>query len=119
MEMIDIITFYFELGMSYKDIVRSLSLKHGYVISEKHLKRMLKFNGLCRRKFAGLNEVLEFIIDQLNGPGRLHGYRWMHQKCLETGILVRKEDVRIILKELDHDFIIGSIFLKVPITFGM
>ncbi|KAI2661103.1 Testis-specific Y-encoded protein 1 [Labeo rohita] len=70
--------------MSYKDVVRSLALKHGYVISERHLKHILKFNGLCRRKFAGLNEVLEFIIDQLNGPGRLHGYRWMHQKCLEN-----------------------------------
>lgn len=103
MEMIDIIMFNLELGISYKDIAWSLALKHGYVISEKHLKHFLKFNGLCRRKCAGLNEVLEFIIDQLNDAGRLHGYCWMHQKCPENGIRVQKEDVRIILKELDPE----------------
>ena len=32
MEMTEEITFYFKLGMSYKDIVRSLALRHGYVI---------------------------------------------------------------------------------------
>ncbi|XDV33831.1 hypothetical protein PO909_004099 [Leuciscus waleckii] len=101
--MTEEITFYFKLGMSYKDIVRSLALRHGYVISERHMKRILKLNGLFRRTFADLNEILGFIIDQLNGPGRLHGYRWMHTKCLENGIRARKEDVRIILKELDPE----------------
>ncbi|KAA0701668.1 hypothetical protein E1301_Tti021486 [Triplophysa tibetana] len=90
-------------GMSYKDIVGSLALVHGKVISERTLKRILKSNGLCRRKYADLNEIIGFIIDQLNGPGRLHGYRWMHTKCLEHGIRARKEDVRIILKELDPE----------------
>ncbi|KAI7801287.1 hypothetical protein IRJ41_003539 [Triplophysa rosa] len=103
MDMTDEITFFFNLGMSYKDIVRSLALIHGKVISERTLKRLLKSNGLCRRKYADLNEIIGFIIDQLNGPGRLHGYRWMHTKCLEHGIRARKEDVRIILKELDPE----------------
>ncbi|KAA0719570.1 hypothetical protein E1301_Tti022423 [Triplophysa tibetana] len=84
-------------GMSYKDIVGSLALVHGKVISERTLKRILKSNGLCRRKYADLNEIIGFIIDQLNGPGRLHGYRWMHTKCLEHGIRARKED-----EELDE-----------------
>uniref|UniRef100_A0A8C4HR76 Integrase core domain-containing protein n=1 Tax=Dicentrarchus labrax TaxID=13489 RepID=A0A8C4HR76_DICLA len=33
--------------------------------------------------------------------GQLHGYRWMYAKCRENGLRVRKEDVRLVLKELD------------------
>ncbi|CAL8234156.1 unnamed protein product [Arctogadus glacialis] len=48
-----------------------------------------------------LSVLVDFISDQLQYSGQLHGYRWMYAKCREHGLRVRKEDVRLLLKELD------------------
>ncbi|MEQ2186873.1 hypothetical protein GOODEAATRI_033288, partial [Goodea atripinnis] len=37
------------------------------------------------------------------GPGSLHGYRRMYNKCLKNGVCATKEDVRLILAALDPD----------------
>lgn len=95
-----LIEFYFELGMSYKDILRSLAL-HGMFLSERHLHRILRAMGLYRRRYDDLETGIDFIVNQLQGPGRDHGYRWMYTKCLQQGIRIRKEDVRIVLSLLD------------------
>ncbi|GLD65983.1 uncharacterized protein AKAME5_001741500 [Lates japonicus] len=60
-------------------------------------------HGLKRKEYADVGEVIDFIIHQLEGPGRLHGYRWMYNKCLKNGIRANKEDVRLILAALDPD----------------
>ena len=39
--------------------------------------------------------------EQLAGGRTKPGYRWMYAKCREHGLRVRKEDVRLLLKELD------------------
>ncbi|KAK0134211.1 hypothetical protein N1851_030223 [Merluccius polli] len=69
-------------------------------IKKNHCRLPVKHR-LNRRQYADLGEVIDFIMQQLEGPGRLHGYRWMYSKCLENGICAKKEDVRLILAALD------------------
>ena len=97
-----LIEFYFEIGLTYEAITSVLRLRHGYCISERHLKRIFKIKGLSRRKdYSELADVVDFIDNELQSSGQLHGYRCMYTKCRENGLRVRKEDVRLILKELD------------------
>ncbi len=103
MDQFELISFYFITGMNYNDILKSLAVRHGVVISKRHLIRLLKMHGLKRRSYADLGEVIDFIVHQLEGPGRLHGYRWLYSKCLANGIRAKKEDVRLILAALDPD----------------
>ena len=53
------------------------------------------------KAYSDLSVLVDFISDQLQYSGQLHGYRWMYAKCREHGLRVRKEDVRLLLKELD------------------
>nr|XP_046264635.1 uncharacterized protein LOC124069481 [Scatophagus argus] len=100
--MANLIGLYFDLGLTYKDIQRLLASRHRYIISERHLKRILKSSHLSQRQeYTSLDQVITFIHEQLQISGQLHGYRWMYTKCKENGLHVRKEDIRLILKELD------------------
>lgn len=100
----ELIELYFHLGIKYTDIVNILRTRHAIVVSLKSLKQFLKKNGLFRRKhFDHLDEVIQFIREELVGSGALHGYRWMHNKCKKNGLHVRKEDVRLILSALDPE----------------
>lgn len=102
MDRSELIELYFHLGIKYTDIVYILRVTHGIVLSLRTLKRFLKKNGLFRKKhFDNVDEVIQFIREELVGSGALHGYRWMHHKCKENGLHVRKEDVRHILSSLD------------------
>ena len=42
-----------------------------------------------------------FIRDQLSKSGEMHGYRWMHMKCIQHGIVVSQDTVRLLLQLLD------------------
>ena len=96
------IIVYFELGRKYSDIKSILASRHAFHISERHLKRILRDRGhFLRKAFSDLSVLVDFISDQLQYSGQLHGYRWMYAKCREHGLRVRKEDVRLLLKELD------------------
>ena len=98
----ELVELYFNIGLSYKDITALLASRHRYIVSERHLKRILKSRRLFRRKgYTPLDRVITFISEQLQTSGQLHGYRWMFTKCTENGLHVRKEDVCLILKELD------------------
>ncbi|XP_054641995.1 uncharacterized protein LOC129187166 [Dunckerocampus dactyliophorus] len=102
MEWDRFIEFYFELGLKYKDIKTVLSSKHRFEVSQRHLKRICSERGLSRRKaYSDVAVLVDFIKYQLQYSGQLHGYRWMYAKCRESGLRVRKEDVRMALKELD------------------
>ncbi|XP_035989950.1 uncharacterized protein LOC118561813 [Fundulus heteroclitus] len=102
MDVDELIALYFQFGLPYKDIAALLARRHSYVVSERHIKRILKSCGLFRRKgYTNLEYVVGFIQTQLQTTGQLNGYRWMFTKCLENGLKVKKEEVRIILKELD------------------
>lgn len=98
----ELVRLYFTLGLYYKDIVALLASRHGCILSERHLKRILKSNRMFRRKgYTPLDRVIQFIGEQLQTSGQLCGYRWMYTKCKENGLQVKKEEVRLIMKELD------------------
>lgn len=42
-----------------------------------------------------------FIYTQLRGSGCMHGYRWMHQKCLKEGMTVPRNVVYSLMQILD------------------
>ena len=85
--------------MSYKDILKSLALQ-GTIITKRHLNRILRARLLYRWRYD-LDAGIDFTVDQLQGPGKDHGYQWMYTKCKQHGISIRKEDVRILLSLLD------------------
>ena len=73
-------------------------------ISVRHLKRLLSFYGLYRRKnYSNLQWVMEFIAMELEASGQMHGSRWLHVKCRKNGLNVTREVVRLILKMLDPE----------------
>ena len=96
--MIEEISFYFT---NYNDILKSLAVRQGVIISKRHLIRLLKMHGYSRRQYDDLSVVIDFIMQQLKGNGNQHGYRWMYSKCMKHGIRAKKEDVRLILAPLD------------------
>ena len=89
-----LIRFYNGLGMHYGDIVDILALKHGLVISKRHLARLLKSMGFGRRCYSDIANMILFNEMELESFGALHGYRWMYQKCIDNGFQVRQEYVR-------------------------
>lgn len=95
---------YFKMGLKYSEITRALAQYHNIVISERHLKRLLKEMGLFRRKgYSDLAEVINFVEGQLRESGRQHGYRWMAKKCSFSGLKSTQDEVRIILRALDPE----------------
>ncbi|KAL7397988.1 hypothetical protein ABVT39_002719 [Epinephelus coioides] len=95
-----LIEIYFEIGLKYKDIKSVLASEHGFHVSERHLKRLLNARGHFRRKtFCDVAVLIEFISNQIQYSGQLHGYRWMFAKCREHGLRMRKEEVHLVLKE--------------------
>ena len=68
----------------------------------RQLQRILHDHGLFHhRNYIDIDEVFRYIAQQLNGSGKLHGYRWMYEKCTQEGLNVRKKHVRGLLAILD------------------
>ncbi|VDI15669.1 Hypothetical predicted protein [Mytilus galloprovincialis] len=97
-----IISTYFSLGLQYEEIIGLLAQRHNVILSMRTLKRRLASYGLYRRKnFSDVLQVAMFIFEQLKLSSCLHGYRWMHSRCLQNGFIVQKKMVRILLGILD------------------
>ena len=95
------ICFYFLHGMRHWEILTCLRMD-GIQISMSTLQRRLKLFGLHRRKAqSDLLEIALFLQEQLNQYGMLHGYRFMHLKCIQAGLVVTQSTVRCLLKILD------------------
>ena len=64
---------------------------------------MLRRQGLRRRKdHSDIREILNAIETELEGSGNSIGYRQMHQRLrIDYGLVVQKEAVRVIIKELE------------------
>jgi hypothetical protein len=90
----------FRSGYSQLEIRVKLN-SEGFPISERHLKRKLKTMRLTRHNVEHIPAAIEFIKEELQSNGSLNGYRMMHSKCLNKGIFVNRETVRLILIELD------------------
>lgn len=95
---------YFFLGLQQKEIIVLLKNLHNIAIKPRTLKRILRKQKLFRRKhFSDLGSVANFIEDQLVKSGQMHGYRWMHLKCIQHGFSVTQEIVRELLLLLDPE----------------
>ena len=81
---------FFLIGMRHWKILTCLRMD-GFQISMSTLRRRLKLLGLFRRKAqSDLREVAPFLQEQLNQYGMLHGYRFMHLKCIQAGLVVTR-----------------------------
>ena len=99
-----LVQVYFSFGLSYQEIVGILASNHGVIISLRTLKLILHQQGLFRTKnMSNILEVAMFIWDQIYQINGLHGYRWMHLKCIQAGLVVSRERVRIMMKILDPE----------------
>ena len=97
-----IVRVYYQLGLSIDEILATLAQSHSIVISHRTLHRILRNMNLYRRVVVSpLPEVVAFVQQTLAHSGYLHGYRWMHSRCIQQGLTVSQEDVRIILSILD------------------
>ena len=84
-----LIMTYFRLGFTYAEILACLARMHGVIVSMRTLKRSLKRAELFRRKHkSDILDVALFIIDRLQGIGSLHGHRWMHAACIQSGYVI-------------------------------
>ncbi len=64
-------------------------------ISVRHLRRRLSGLQLYRRRqYSDPERVVNFIASQLEGPGCLHGYRMMHERCRLNGLWLTRAMVR-------------------------
>lgn len=97
----DLIKYYFHLGLNYFEILECLS-QYDIHMSLRSLKRRLQKLRLFRKKqYTSINTLQQFIQNELNGSGYLHGYKWMHLRCLQSGFTVKQETIRNLLGVLD------------------
>ena len=77
---------------------------HSKDISVRQIKRVFRRYGLFRKKhYSDLSHVVDFIQNEISMAGQMHGYRWLHSKCILHGLSVPRETVRVILGMLDPD----------------
>lgn len=95
---------YFYIGLKQAEILAFLRHLHNIEISERTLKRILRRLSLHRKKcYSNLGDVVIFLEELLAKSSHLHGYRWMHLKCLQTGLVVPQSIVRELLSLLDPE----------------
>lgn len=93
---------YFSYGFQYKEILAFLKILHNEDISYRTLKRRISEMGLYRKKrHSRITDVAEYIQKQIQISGRLHGYKWIHLKCIMNGFVITQEIVRELLSYLD------------------
>ncbi|OWF45037.1 hypothetical protein KP79_PYT01623 [Mizuhopecten yessoensis] len=103
---LEIIKHYFKQGFMYQDIVCLLLIRHGFVISLRQLKRILKRNNLCRRHetWTPIEEVTQVIRGELGNSGGCIGYRSMWRRLiLDHGVRVKRDTVLRIMKQIDPE----------------
>ncbi|XP_038045246.1 uncharacterized protein LOC119719823 [Patiria miniata] len=103
-DMDELIKKYFKLGYSQVEIAATLTSRYNINLSVRQLQRELQRLELYRHKNqTDMAQVRRFIERQLQASGELHGYRWMHHKLLQAGMVASRETVRRTLLELDPD----------------
>ena len=100
----DIIKEYFLANLPYTDMLYFLTTFHNFDISLRHLHRLLRKLGLCRRKQRTLlNEVIEFIRTKISTSSSSFGYRVMLCKLRENRFVIDSQAVCFIMKALDPE----------------
>ncbi|KAL1489196.1 hypothetical protein ABEB36_014129 [Hypothenemus hampei] len=99
--MDDLIDYYFRLGYQHQEILLYL-LQHGISLSIRSLKRQLKRLNCYRRKnYTSIEEISNFLNEQMMTSGMLLGYKWMHRRCILNGFIVKQQTVRRLLYIID------------------
>ena len=99
----ELITFYFNRGFSYNEIIQFLAKEHNISISYKTLCRRLKTYGLHRRGFNEQADSEDMLEGPLNGPGSCGGSRTVWHTLKMEGVQVPRIVVQETLKELDPE----------------
>ena len=95
---------YFKEGLTRVEICLKLAAINGIVVSESTVKRTLKYLNLFRRKYkSNLLDIALFVLQENELTGGLHGYRWLHRKCVREGFTVTQEEVRLLLHIFDNN----------------
>lgn len=93
----DLISTYFKQGYSYKEILHMLSLFHGIKLSIRQFHLILRKKSLFRKgHLSNINDLIVFIGDVLAQSGQCHGYRQMHQRCVQAGLRTTRNRVRLV-----------------------
>ena len=83
--MEELIRYYFEKRYKYQTILDCLEKFHNIKISKRTLLNKLKEYGLGRRRYnANDDQVRNCIQQELDGSGRLLGYRAMWENFSHT-----------------------------------
>ena len=99
-----IIRTYFDRGYSYKEIQSVLAKKHKYTLSLVHLQRLITRMGLYRRmQHSPLQDLVDFIHNEVKHSGQQLGYRFMHMKCTRAGLHVSQKMVAEALRIIDPE----------------
>ena len=103
----DAITYYFNRGYRYDEIIQVLFKNHQHKISYRTLIRRLQQYGLQRRANKMSDRQFELamrrIDDIISGPGSLGGYRTVWHTLELEGIRVPRLFVQLYVKERDPD----------------
>ena len=103
MQCDSLIEEYFLCGYTQTEM-RAMLAHKDIVISDRQFKRHLARLQLFRRKcLTDVHEVATFIQHELESYGQLHGYKIMHQKCVQAGLVVTRETVRQLMSLLDDE----------------
>ena len=98
----DFVKDYFRKGYMHIDMLKLLKVHHEKTISLCALKHYLKkLNCFCRSLLGrriNFNEVKEIIKDEFYGSGSNLGYRRVWSHLSTSGILLRREDIRLALR---------------------
>lgn len=98
----DFIRLYFRLSFSNKEILAILAHSNHTIISVRTLKRICRRLGLFRRKNqSDLEEVLAFVLHEIMTNGQMQGYRWLHLRAVQQGLVVSQDTIRQIIKLVD------------------
>lgn len=104
MDVNELIRQYFNLGLSQSEILSFLFTKHDIKISKRTLKRRLKCMQLYRKKyFSSYADIIDKISEEINASGKCHGYKWLHLKLVQKGLVLTQSQVRMCLNILDAE----------------
>ena len=105
-----LITYYFNRGFSYEEMLLFLEKRHNCKMSRSTLLRRLKSFGLSRRGFANnpnsnyiVEHVRQRITELINGPASSGGYRTIWHILEMEGLRVPRIVVQNLVKEIDPE----------------